>query len=43
MKKYIEAELEVIAFDAEDIITTSCNPDNSCPLDYCSTDGDCWE
>ena len=33
MKKYIEAELEVIAFDAEDIITTTCNPYNSCACD----------
>lgn len=24
MAKYIEAELEIIAFDAEDVITTSC-------------------
>ena len=24
MKKYIEAELEVIRFDAEDVIATSC-------------------
>ena len=28
MAKYIEAELEIVAFDAEDVITTS-----SCPLD----------
>ena len=28
MKKYIEAELEVIAFDAEDVIATS-----QCPCD----------
>ena len=34
MKKYIEAELEVIRFDAEDIITATCNPD------YCRTQ---WE
>ena len=25
MSKYIEAELEIIAFDAEDVITTSFN------------------
>ena len=25
MAKYVEAELEIIAFDAEDVITTSCN------------------
>jgi len=24
MAKYVEAELEIIAFDAEDVITTSC-------------------
>ena len=24
--KYVEAELEIIQFDAEDVITTSCNP-----------------
>lgn len=27
MAKYVEAELEIIAFDAEDVITTSCTPD----------------
>jgi len=27
MAKYVEAELEIIAFEAEDVITTSCNPD----------------
>ncbi len=37
MKKYIEAELEVIAFDAEDIITAT----NPCSWD-CSWD-ECWE
>ena len=42
MKKYIEAELEVIAFDAEDIITATCNPDNSCEWD-CEWDNNCWE
>ena len=31
MAKYIEAELEIIAFDAEDVITTSCPTD--CPAD----------
>ena len=24
MAKYIEAELEIVAFDAKDVITTSC-------------------
>lgn len=24
MRNYVEAELEIIAFDAEDVITTSC-------------------
>jgi len=28
MAKYIEAELEIIAFEAEDVITTSCSPDD---------------
>ena len=27
MAKYIEAELEIIAFDADDVITTSCTGD----------------
>ena len=27
MVQYEEAKLEIIAFDAEDVITTSCNPD----------------
>jgi len=27
MAKYIEAELEIVAFDAEDVITTSCPSD----------------
>lgn len=26
MSKYIEAELDIISFDAEDVITTSCTP-----------------
>ena len=29
MKKYIEAELEVIAFDAEDVIATSLCPEEN--------------
>lgn len=28
MAKYVEAELEIIAFDAEDVITTSCVGDD---------------
>jgi hypothetical protein len=28
MRKYDEAELEIIAFDAEDVITTSCPDDD---------------
>lgn len=28
MAKYVEAELEIIAFDAEDVITTSCTGDD---------------
>jgi hypothetical protein len=27
MSKYEEAQLEIVAFDAEDVITTSCAPD----------------
>lgn len=27
MKKYVEAELEVIEFDEEDVITSSCQAD----------------
>ena len=27
MAKYVEAELEIIAFEAEDVITTSCIED----------------
>jgi len=26
MAKYVDAELEIIAFDAEDVITASCAP-----------------
>ncbi len=33
MVKYTEAELEIITFDAEDVITTSC------PTDSDSEDG----
>ena len=33
MAKYVEAELEIVAFDAEDVITTSCTGDGGCPLD----------
>ena len=28
MAKYIEAELEIIAFEAEDVIIISCSPDD---------------
>ena len=34
MAKYVEAELEIIAFDAEDVITTSCTPDECESKDY---------
>ena len=27
MAKYVEAELEIIAFEAEDVITTSTDPE----------------
>lgn len=30
MVKYTEAELEVIKFDAEDVIVTSCTGDAGC-------------
>ena len=33
MVKYTEAELEIIRFDAEDVITTSCTTDAGCPAD----------
>ncbi len=33
MAKYVEAELEIIAFDAEDVITTSCTGDVGCMVD----------
>ena len=33
MVKYTEAELEIIRFDAEDVITTSCTGDQGCPGD----------
>ncbi len=33
MAKYVEAELEIIAFDAEDVITTSCGGDAGCMAD----------
>ena len=32
MAKYVEAELEIVAFDAEDVITTSCTTD--CDADF---------
>ena len=28
MAKYVEAELEIVAFDTEDVITTSCTGDD---------------
>jgi hypothetical protein len=35
MSKYVEAELEIIAFDAEDVITTSCPTQaGECPDDF---------
>lgn len=33
MVKYTDAELEIIAFDAEDVITTSCTGDAGCMAD----------
>lgn len=34
MSKYVEAELEIVAFDAEDVITAS-------PIEGCNIDGGC--
>lgn len=34
MEKYEKAKMEVIEFDAEDVITTSCSAD----LSFCSSD-----
>lgn len=31
--QYIEAELEIISFEAEDVITTSCTGSDDCPTD----------
>ncbi|GEM_PF-1349017 len=31
---YTEAELEIVAFDAEDVITTSCTADEQEPTDF---------
>lgn len=34
MAKYVEAELEIVAFDTEDVITTSCKGhDPNCDID----------
>ena len=34
MAKYVEAELEIVSFDVEDVITTSCTPvEEGCPTD----------
>ncbi len=30
MDKYVAAEFEIIKFDAEDVITTSCTTDQGC-------------
>jgi len=35
MAKYVEAELEIVEFDAEDVITTS---PEGCTLDSCTLD-----
>ena len=35
-EKYEEAQIEVIQFDVEDIITTSCTT-NGCDYDGCAT------
>ena len=31
MEKYTKAQMEVIEFEAEDVITTSCGVDGWCP------------
>ena len=33
MRNYVEAELEIIKFDAEDVITTSCTTDCDCDFE----------
>lgn len=38
MEKYTKAQMEVIEFEAEDVITTSCGPD-WCPS---FTYNPCW-
>ena len=42
MEKYVKAEMEVIEFEAEDVITTSCAVDVN---DWgCGNDGQsCWD
>lgn len=41
MKKFFTApEVEVVTFDAKDVITTSNCPQDSCPLDGTWCDGD---
>ena len=49
MEKYAKAQMEVIEFEAEDVITTSSIPIENCPYDggckvedlFCTPDGSC--
>ena len=51
MEKYAKAQMEVIEFEAEDVITTSSIPEGKCPFDEasgCAFDqvhcqANCWE
>ena len=40
MEKYVKAEMEVIEFEAEDVITTSCS--TGIPIG-CGSDGGCYD
>jgi len=41
MEKYIEAEMEIVEFESEDVVTASCpyNSEGWCYEDYCYDDG----
>jgi len=38
MEKYIEAEMEIVEFESEDVITTSDNCEGKCYEDFCYDD-----
>lgn len=38
MEKYIEAEMEIVEFESEDVITTSDNCEGKCYEDICYDD-----